>query len=132
MTFILHWNRTSISFDRVLPDDGLEDLLQDPALSRTRTSRAETFAHRVAAQMPFLRYMFIELVHDAPPPHPTRPPHAAKPFWIPTGTRRVERRYWRVDCSEGPLCLDPPGEPATRQVLDAEGLAFEHRVRYFT
>ena len=55
MTFVLHWNRTSIPFDRVLPDDGLEDLLKDPALSRTRTSRAETFAHRVAEQMPFLR-----------------------------------------------------------------------------
>ncbi|KAI0686250.1 hypothetical protein C8Q76DRAFT_804000 [Earliella scabrosa] len=129
-TFVLHWDRTSVPFDRVPPDDDALDDIKDSDSSHMRSSRAETFVRRIAEQMPLLRYMFIELIHDAPPPHPARPPHAPKPFWIPTGTRRVERRYWRVDRSDGWLCLDPLGESAARQVLDAEGLSFEDRVRY--
>ncbi|KAI0713016.1 hypothetical protein C8T65DRAFT_739067 [Cerioporus squamosus] len=55
---------------------------------------------------------------------------AADAWMTEDGQRRYERRFWRVDRSEGWLCLDPLSEAAARKLMEAEGLTFEDRVRY--
>ncbi|TBU24227.1 hypothetical protein BD311DRAFT_868253 [Dichomitus squalens] len=134
-TFVLHWDRTSVPFDRVPLDDDQEDDDDgqpghaphgDPA----QTSRAEAFARRVAEQLPLLRYMFIEILHDELPgpasaQEMSRPPQ-------PWGTRRYdrERRFFRVERAEGWLCLDPLSPGMAETVMADAGLSFVDQVRY--
>lgn len=165
-TFVLHWDRTSVPFDRTASDDDADDY-QFPAASSSSSSslspsssavspsgsRTERFARQIAEQMPALRYLLVEILHDR-----RRPPYqfnfssydssatlvdstsqSNSPVagqWDASwslsedGLRRYERRFWRVDRSEGWLCLDPLSEAAARKLMEAEGLTFEDRVRY--
>ncbi|KAH9884412.1 hypothetical protein C8Q73DRAFT_362393 [Cubamyces lactineus] len=97
--FVLCWDRTSVPFDRAPPDDDPDGMQAqdkagcppsandntnvDPAapmmgmrrtVSATSTTtlreRAESFARALAADQPALRYVCMEIVHDAPPPVP--------------------------------------------------------------
>ncbi|RDX40580.1 hypothetical protein OH76DRAFT_1490161 [Lentinus brumalis] len=154
-TFVLHWDRTSVPFDRTSSDDDMDDYEFPAASSSTSLSsasaplspsgsRTERFARQIAEQMPALRYLLLEIVHDrrrppyqfnfaSPPPSLvdcTGTSNTPAAGMSEDGLRRYERRFWRVDRSEGWLCLDPLSEPAARKLMEAEGLTFEDRVRY--
>ncbi|KAI0350445.1 hypothetical protein OH77DRAFT_1068399 [Trametes cingulata] len=77
-TFVLRWDRTSVPFDRVPPDDDRDSDDADAETPRasmpTPQSRTETFARRLAEALPALRYVCTEIVHDASAP---RSPFAA-------------------------------------------------------
>ena len=138
-TFVLHWDRTSVPFDRIPLDDADDDEPEGlpghvPNGASTRVPRAEAFARHVAEQLPLLRYVFIEILHDGdaslastngkatqPPPTPTPRP------W---GTCRSERRFFHVDRTEGWLCLDPLSPGVAEKVMAGAGLSFVDRVRY--
>ncbi|KAI0323472.1 hypothetical protein GY45DRAFT_1341420 [Cubamyces sp. BRFM 1775] len=98
--FALCWDRTSVPFDRAPPDDDpdaaqAQDKADCPSsanssgasvpgmgmrrsVSATSTTtlreRAESFARTLAADQPALRYVCMEIVHDAPPPTPAPAP----------------------------------------------------------
>ncbi|RPD63592.1 hypothetical protein L227DRAFT_497385 [Lentinus tigrinus ALCF2SS1-6] len=139
-TFVLHWDRTSVPFDRASSDDDRDDYqFPPPSPSASAPSRTERFARTVAEQMPALRYLLVEILHDR-----RRPPYAFNFDAVAKsnsplsghgvhdddGQRRYERRFWRIDRSEEFLCLDPLSEGAARRLMEAEGLTFEDRVRY--
>lgn len=87
--------------------------------------------------MPCLRYVLFEILHDAKPK--SNPPSAPAPAPVPVPLLFaasdpafvVERRFWRIDRSEDWLCLDALDERAGRRVMDADGLSFDDRVRYW-
>ncbi|KAI8996211.1 hypothetical protein BD414DRAFT_384140, partial [Trametes punicea] len=150
-TFALRWDRTSVPFDRAPPDDDTEDAEVDTTVAAARPSpsstptamttmttttmttavaseRSEAFARRLAEDLSALRYVCMEIIHDAPPPAP--PPQTSSGH-SPPSPRRVERRFWRVERQdERWLCLDPLDEQAGLKVLEDQGLSFEDRVRY--
>ncbi|KAI0694462.1 hypothetical protein C8T65DRAFT_666682 [Cerioporus squamosus] len=104
--------------------------------------------------MPALRYLFVEILHDSrrppyqfnfspsaslvdgisksnPPPATVSSSRPGADAWMTEdGERRYERWFWRVDGSEGWLCLDLLSESAAQKLMEAEGLTFEDRVRY--
>ncbi|KAI0743154.1 hypothetical protein C8Q80DRAFT_1273697 [Daedaleopsis nitida] len=120
-TFVLRWDRTSVPFDRIPQDE-------DDTDSTGSGAGTEAFAKEIAEQMSCLRYVLFEILHDAN----TQTPLASSPslYSSPSAAFAVERRFWRIDRSEGWLCLDALGERAARQVMDADGLSFDDRVRY--
>lgn len=138
-TFVLHWDRTSVPFDRIPLDDDQEE--EDggtpghaPHSDSARTSRGEAFARRIAEQLPLLRYTFIEILHDEGPnlvPASGKAPQPSPALTLqPWGTRRSERRFFRVDRTEGWLCLDPLSAGVAEKVMAGAGLSFSDRVRY--
>ncbi|KAI0650978.1 hypothetical protein C8Q79DRAFT_996585 [Trametes meyenii] len=83
-TFVMHWDRTSVPFDRLPqedfddPGDSPEDTWHRlppsssvPSASTPATHisdlRTEGLARRLAEDMPALRYVCLELMYDAPP-----------------------------------------------------------------
>ncbi|KAM5537039.1 hypothetical protein V8D89_009368 [Ganoderma adspersum] len=146
-TFVLHWDRTSVPFDRIPYDDGYEDPDGDvpmysddhPLNDRTSLSRSrvEAFARYAGEQHPALRYALIKILHDDPgrpaaltpkaslwsaPPPPTAPQLAAP---------LCESRFFRIERSQGWLCLDTLPAGVAERVMTAEGLSFVDRVRYY-
>ncbi|KAM5536750.1 hypothetical protein V8D89_009589 [Ganoderma adspersum] len=146
-TFVLHWDRTSVPFDRIPHDDGYEDPDGDvpmysdnhPLNDRTSLSRSrvEAFARYAGEQHPALRYALIKILHDDPgrpaaltpkaslwsaPPLPTAPQLAAP---------LCESRFFRIERSQGWLCLDTLPAGVAERVMTAEGLSFVDRVRYY-
>ena len=148
-TFVLRWDRTSVPFDRASSDDDQDEYRFPPTPDNSsELSRTERFARQLAEQIPALRYLLVEILHDRRrPPYqfnfpPLSPTDVSGQSNSPLSTsiathsidddaqRRYERRFWRVDRSENWLCLDPLTEAAARKLMDAEGLTFEDRVRY--
>ena len=152
-TFVLHWDRTSVPFDRIPHDDGYGCGYDDPngdvsmypssspapRSSANPPSRTETFARRIAEQNPALRYALIKVLHD----DPARPPPKAKatvPWSTPSATPMLacepaaplcESRFFRIERSEGWLCLDVLPAGAAEKVMEGVGLSFVDRVRYY-
>ncbi|RPD68150.1 hypothetical protein L226DRAFT_576625 [Lentinus tigrinus ALCF2SS1-7] len=106
------------------PDTALDDYQFPPPsqASASSPSRTERLVLTVTEQMPALRYLLVEIPHDS------RPPPYEFTF---DALRRYERRFWRIDGSEEFLCLDLLSEAAAWTLMDAEGLTFEDRVRYW-
>ncbi|KAI0633206.1 hypothetical protein C8Q77DRAFT_1158607 [Trametes polyzona] len=80
-TFVLRWDRTSVPFDRVLPDDNdydgrtpLNDADASLSSNAAPIPRIEAFARKLAEDLPALRYVCAEVVRDAPAPALRTPP----------------------------------------------------------
>ncbi|KAI1791475.1 hypothetical protein LXA43DRAFT_889221 [Ganoderma leucocontextum] len=150
-TFVLHWDRTSVPFDRIPHDDGYEDPESDISCA-VPLSRAEAFARGTAEQNPSLRYALFKIMHDDPVRSPLTPkahalatagsacmPVAPPPAPTPTPglgpscelrAPLCESRFFRIECSQGWLCLDTLPAGVAEKVMAAEGLSFADRVRY--
>ncbi|KAI0363539.1 hypothetical protein BV20DRAFT_1057948 [Pilatotrama ljubarskyi] len=81
-TFVLRWDRTSVPFDRVPPDDDCDDDddadAESPRASMPKPqSRTEAFARRLAEDLPALRYLCTEIVLD---PSAPRSPSSASAY----------------------------------------------------
>ncbi|RPD53670.1 hypothetical protein L227DRAFT_567777 [Lentinus tigrinus ALCF2SS1-6] len=117
-----------------------------PSPSASSPSRTERLALTVAEQMPALRCVLVEIPHDSRrrpyqftfdslaqsnPPRLSSTPSGNGNGAADDGQRRYERRFWRIDGSEEFLCVEPLTDAAARRLMDAEGLSFEDRVRYW-
>lgn len=88
-TFVLRWDRTSVPFDRVPPDeDEPQQTASGPAWLRT-----EALARQLADDLPALRYVCAEVVRDAPTPV-SRTPSGG-------GTPRAPRSIWSAEARDG-------------------------------
>ncbi|PIL26703.1 hypothetical protein GSI_11230 [Ganoderma sinense ZZ0214-1] len=151
-TFVLHWDRTSVPFDRIPHDDGYEDPDGDvPMYSNSHPlnkndaaalslSRAEAFARHTGEQSPALRYVLLKILHDDParPPAPSpkasplTPPWSAPPLPPPQlAAPLCESRFFHIGRDNGWLYLDTLPAGVAEQVMAAEGLSFADRVRYY-
>ena len=147
-TFVLHWDRTSVPFDRIPHDDGYEDPDGDvpmysdthPLNDRTSLSRSriEAFARYAGEQHPALRYALIKILHDDPS-RPLALTAEATPWSAPPQPLTVrqpeaplcESRFFRIERSQGWLCLDTLSAGVAERVMAADGLSFVDRVRYY-
>ena len=151
-TFVLHWDRTSVPFDRIPHEDGYDDPNGDvsmysdnhgqPRPNPNSPSRIEVFARRIGEQNPSLRYALLKILHDdsGRPLLPT--PKAAMPWSIrsPPPTPMLtsqqlaaplcESRFFRIERSQGWLCLDTLPAGVAERVMAVGGLSFTDRVRY--
>ncbi len=153
--FVLHWDRTSVPFDRIPHDDGYDDpdggisMYSDghPRNDAAPLSRAEAFARRTGEQAPSLRYALIKILHDDPgrpllssnaspwpvfitsPGPPPTPAPAVRARQLPAPL--CESRFFRIERSQGWLCLDTLSAGVAEKVMAAEGLSFADRVRYY-
>ncbi|KAJ8474628.1 hypothetical protein ONZ51_g7081 [Trametes cubensis] len=128
--FVLCWDRTSVPFDRAPPDDD-PDAAQDnvhcpssandntntnaaaPMMSMRRTvsatstttlrERAESFARTLAADQPALRYVCMEIVHDAPAPPPRKPPSRSSSGHSQTSSPPLQppNSIWSTEAQSG-------------------------------
>ncbi|EIW56255.1 uncharacterized protein TRAVEDRAFT_38325 [Trametes versicolor FP-101664 SS1] len=121
-TFVLRWDRTSVPFDRVPPDeDEPQQTTSGPAWLRT-----EALARQLADDLPALRYVCAEVVRDAPA-LVSRTPSGG-------GTPRAPRSIWSADSAEavsGALSLkgkSPLGSPALAANLKASFAAGPPRI----
>ena len=139
-TFVLHWDRTSVPFDRIPHDDGhgyddpdgnvsmYPSSSPAPRGSANSPSRTEMFARRIAEQNPALRYALLKILYDDPARPPPKP---VVPWSTPPATPLCESRFFRIERSEGWLCFDALPAGAAERVMEGAGLSFADRVRYY-
>ncbi len=88
-TFVLRWDRTSVPFDRVPPDeDEPQQSAGGPAWLRT-----EALARQLAEDLPALRYVCAEVVRDVPA--------LVSRTSSGRGTPRPPRSIWSTEARDG-------------------------------